>query len=237
MTLDVPIDNGDGPPVVLLHGYAMRPQTYDDLAALLARQCRVVVPDLFKMRGTWSYPRALDAFTATLDQLDLQQVTLIGHSFGGGIELGFAARFPKRVTELVFSDTLAVSREFRLAEEALSHLNRLVQLASRRSISAFARTWASHPRQLVGAARWAFMSDREYDAETCAHSGIRSHVLWANRDSILSRSDGMKFADELGASFTVAFSPDRRPVDHDWMFEQPDLFFTHLKELKLKALS
>jgi pimeloyl-ACP methyl ester carboxylesterase len=237
MTLDVPIDNGDGPAVVLLHGFAMRPQTYASLAALLARQCRVVVPDLFKMRGTWSYPRALDAFTSTLDQLDLEQVTLIGHSFGGGIELGFAARYPERATDLVFSDTLAVSREWRLAEEALSHPERLVQLASRRSITAFARSWASHPRQLVGAARWAFVSDREYDAKTCAHSGIPAHVLWANRDSILARSDGMKFADALGASFTVAFSPDRRPVDHDWMFEQPDLFFTHLKELKLKALS
>src|SRR5580700_7884170 len=113
MTLDVPIDNGDGPAVVLLHGFAMRPETYGSLAALLARKCRVVVPDLFKMRGTWSYPRALDAFTSTLDQLDLEQMTLIGHSFGGGIELGFASRYPERVSELVFSDTLAVSREWR----------------------------------------------------------------------------------------------------------------------------
>ena len=49
------------------------------------------MPDLFKMRGTWSHPRALDAFTSTLDELDIQQATMIGHSFGGGIELGFAA--------------------------------------------------------------------------------------------------------------------------------------------------
>jgi pimeloyl-ACP methyl ester carboxylesterase len=237
MTLDVPIDNGEGPPVVILHGYAMRPQTYGGLAALLAKRCRVVVPDLFKMRGEWRYPLALDAFTATLDQLDLPRVTLIGHSFGGGIELGFAGRFPERVTELVFSDTLAVSREWRLADEALSHPSRLVRLASRKSVGAFASNWISHPRQLVGAALWAFVSDREYDAKRCAESGISTHVLWANRDSILSRSDGLKFADELGASFTVAFAPDRRAVDHDWMFEQPDLFFNHLKELKLKALS
>lgn len=237
MTLDVPIDSGDGPPVVILHGFAMRPETYGDLARLLEPQCRVLIPDLFKMRGRWTHRRTLDAFTATLDQLGLDAVTMIGHSFGGGIELDFATKFPERVTELVFSDTLAVSREFRLAKEAMSHPSRLVQLASRRAIEAFARNWATHPRQLVDAGLWAFVSDRENEARSCAESGIRAHVLWANRDSILSRPDGMKFADELGASFTVAFAPDRRAVDHDWMFEEPELFFTHLKELGLQALS
>jgi pimeloyl-ACP methyl ester carboxylesterase len=215
----------------------MRPQTYEGLVRLLKRSCRVVVPDLFAMRGQWTHSRALDAFTSTLDQLDLSRVTLIGHSFGGGIELSFAARFPERVTELVFSDTLAVSREWRLAREALSHPSRLVELASRKAIGAFARNWATQPRQLVGAALWAFASDRDYDARSCAEHRIRAHVLWANRDSILSRSDGMKFADELSASFTVAFSPDRRVVDHDWMFEEPELFFVHLKALGLEALS
>jgi pimeloyl-ACP methyl ester carboxylesterase len=235
--LDVPIDFGDGPPVVILHGFAMKPDTYRDLVRLLAPKCRVVVPDLFAVRGGWSYDRVLDAFTSALDQLDLDRVTMIGHSFGGSIELGFASRFPKRVVELVFSDTLAVSREWRLASEAMSHPSRIVELASRKSVGAFVRSWVTHPRQLTDAALWAFTSDREYDARECAKAGLRSHVLWANRDSILSRSDGMRFADELGAGFTVAFAPDRRPVDHDWMFEDPELFFHHLDELGLEALS
>ena len=70
----------------------------------------------------------LDAFTASLDRLGVDKVTLIGHSFGGGIELGFAARFPGRVVELVFSDTLAVSRQWGLADEALRHPMRLLSV-------------------------------------------------------------------------------------------------------------
>jgi pimeloyl-ACP methyl ester carboxylesterase len=236
-TLKVPIDAGNGPPVVLLHGFAMQPRTYEGLVRLLEPHCRVVVPDLFDLRSKWRYPEVLDSFTRTLDELELNSVTMMGHSFGGGIELGFAVRSPTRVTELVFSDTLAVSREWRLAAEVFRHPQGVARLASRRSVGAFTRDWLRHPRQLVGAAMWAFTSDREYDARECAESGIRSHVLWANRDSILSRSDGVRFADELSASFTVAFAPDRRAVDHDWMFEQPGLFFEHLLELKLKALS
>jgi hypothetical protein len=62
-------------------------------------------------------------------------------------------------------------------------------------------------------------------------------VLWANRDSVLRRSDGERFARELNASFTVASAPDGRPIDHDWMFQEPDLFYAHLEDLKLSALT
>jgi pimeloyl-ACP methyl ester carboxylesterase len=235
--LEVPVDMGEGPPVVLLHGYAMRPDTYGGLADLLARRCRVVVPDLFAFRGPWRYPAVLDAFTAALGGLGLDRATLIGHSFGGGIELGFAARDPGRVVELVFSDTLAVSHQWGLADEALRHPWGLLWLATPTAASAFGRSWMAHPRQLVEAGWWGFTSDRDGEAEACGRAGVAAHVLWANRDSILARSDGERFARELHASFTVASAPDGRPIDHDWMFQQPELFFSHLEKLKLNALT
>jgi pimeloyl-ACP methyl ester carboxylesterase len=215
----------------------MRPATYGRLADLLAPRCRVVIPDLFAIKGAWSYPKVLDDFTATLDRLDLERVTLLGHSFGGGLELGFASFFPERVVELVFSDTLAVQREWGLADEALRHPIRLLRLATPPAAAAFARSWIEHPRQLLEAAWWGFTSGRDNVSDDVARAGLPAHVLWANRDSILSRSDGERFAHELNASFTVASAPDRRPIDHDWMFQEPELFVAHLEELKLSALA
>ena len=175
----------------------MRPATYGPLVELLATRCRVVVPDLFAVRGRWRYAKVLEAFTASLDHLGLDRVSLLGHSFGGGIELGFAARWPQRTVELVFSDTLAVSRQFRLADEAMRHPGRLVRLATPAAASAFVENWVRHPRQLVGAAWWGFSSGRDTDSALVGRDGIPAHVLWANRDSILSRSDGQAFAREL----------------------------------------
>ena len=57
--LDVPIDAGHGAPVALLHGFGLRPATYRGLVDLLAPRCRVVVPDLFDLRGPWTYRRTL----------------------------------------------------------------------------------------------------------------------------------------------------------------------------------
>ena len=236
-TLNVPIRVGDGPPVVLLHGFAMRPATYGGLVRLLAERCRVYVPDLFAVRGRWSFSKVLDAFTATVDDLGLDRFSLLGHSFGGGIELAFASRFPDRVVELVFSDSLAVSREWNLAWEALQHPVRLLRLATPKAGTAFVRTCIDHPRQLVDAAWWGFTSGRETDSEAIAREGLPAHVLWANRDSILSRSDGIRFAEELHATFTVASGPGQQVFDHDWMFQQPADFFAHLQDLKLTALA
>ena len=91
----------------------MRPAIYRPLTDLLSTLCRVVVPDLFAVQGRWQHAEVVDALEATLDELGLDRVSLLGHSFGGGIELGFAARLgPIGLVELVFSDTLAASREW-----------------------------------------------------------------------------------------------------------------------------
>jgi pimeloyl-ACP methyl ester carboxylesterase len=236
MRLQIPIDTGDGVPMVLLHGFAMRPVTYERLVELLSKHCRVIVPDLFALRGRWRYRDVLDGLTEALDELGIERVSLLGHSFGGGIELGFASRSPGRVIELVFSDTLADSREWGLAAEALRHPAHLLWLATPNAASAFLRNTVSHPRQLIDAGLWAFSSNRAPECALVAANGIPAHVLWANRDSILSRSDGMRFAAELDATFTVARVGSGRPVDHDWMFEQPEVFVEHLKGLGLEAL-
>jgi pimeloyl-ACP methyl ester carboxylesterase len=235
--LKVPVDRGQGLPLVLLHGYAMRPITYGPLADLLAERCRVIVPDLFNVPGRWSAEKVLDALVATLDSLGLDQVSVLGHSFGGGIEGDLASRAPQRVVELVFSDTLAVSKQFRLADEALRHPTRILRLATPPAASAFLWNWVRHPPQMVEAALWGFASGRSADDVAISCDGIPCHVLWADRDSVLSRSDGERFAHQLGASFTVAQSPDGRPLDHDWMFEQPEIFMGYLDELGLKVLA
>ena len=238
-SLDISIDAGGGPPVVLLPrlrhaaGHVQgtgRPAGGALVSRRSGRTCS-------HGSGRWRYHTVVDAFTTALDDLRIERATLLGHSFGGGIELGFAARSPDRVTELVFSDTLADAREWGLSREALRHPSGILRLATPAATTAFALSWATHPRQLVDAAWWAFRSNREGERDAVAGAGIRAHVLWANRDSILDRADGIRFAEELHATFTVGSRADGGPIDHDWMFQQPELFYAHLEKLPLVALS
>ena len=76
----------------------------------------------------------------------------------------------------MFSDTLAVSRQWGLADEALRHPVRLLRLATPTATAAFARSWAVHPRQLLDAGWWGFTSGRDRAAQSVADHGIRAHV-------------------------------------------------------------
>lgn len=234
--LAVPIDRGEGPPVVLLPGFSLSPWAYRHTIALLADRCRVMAPELYRVRGAWRYRDIVAGLGEALDARGVDRVTIIGHSFSGAVELGFAVRHPERVVELVFADTLAVSRERMLAEEALQHPVRLLWLATPDAAVSFGRTALTHPVQVAEAAWFGFTSARTQDAARLAALGLPAHVLWANRDSLLSRRDGMAFAQVLHASFTVVRADDHQPVDHDWMYRHPRLFVEHLEQLGLVAL-
>jgi len=235
--LATPIDIGRGRPLVLLPGFGLSPQVYGATAALLAGQCRVIVTDLYRESGGWNLAETVDQFVATLDRANLDRVTIMGHSFSGGVELGFAARYPQRVIELVFVDTLAMSREWPLAEEALRHPIRLLWMATPRAALAFGSTVLRYPRRITEAAWWGFTSGRSADADVVANHNVPAHVLWAHRDSLLSREDGAAFARELRASFTIAERRDSGPVDHDWMYRHPQLFVRHVHRLGLDVFA
>lgn len=230
------LDLGDGPALVLLQGFALQPRTYLDLAERLAERCRVIIPALFaEPGGRWSAARVLDDLEATLDHLGIGPVSLLGHSFGGALQLDLAVRNPARVTELVFVDTLAMSREWTLAAEAL-HPMHLVWMATPRAAVDFVSSALRHPLCLARAGWWGFRSDRHDQVATLATTTIPRHVLWADRDSLLSRADGAAFARDLRASFTVVHGPAGKPVDHDWLYRHPDLALTQLERLGLLAL-
>jgi pimeloyl-ACP methyl ester carboxylesterase len=233
MTLDV----GAGPPVLLLHGFGLSPRLYRRSAEELAArgQVRVVVPSLYDVAGPWTPESALAHLMITLDQHGLERVTAIGHSFGGCFQLGLAAACPERLVELVFCDTLAWTRQWDLARQALRPAN-LFLLATAGAAVDFAHTWLTHPSQMVQAAWHGFVGDHRPQVAAVAQSGIRSHVLWAERDTLLQRTEGRKFASRLGASFEVISPrPGGKTVDHNWMYRCPQLFVDHMERLGLRA--
>jgi pimeloyl-ACP methyl ester carboxylesterase len=84
-------DHGSGPPVVLIHGYPLSGRAWDkQLPVLLAAGRRVITYDR-RGFGKSSQPASgydYDTFTADLaalmDELDLKDATLVGHSMGTG---------------------------------------------------------------------------------------------------------------------------------------------------------
>jgi magnesium chelatase accessory protein len=83
---------GQGPPALLVHGTASSTHSWRGLAPLLAREFRVLAPDLpghafttSERRPDLSLPGMAQALTTLLSKLDVSPRLVIGHSAGAAI--------------------------------------------------------------------------------------------------------------------------------------------------------
>lgn len=92
------LDEGprDAPVLLLLHGFSSSSHSYDRLVPLLVASHRVVRVDLLGHGRTGGAaadaPAQADAVAGVLRDLDLTDVTVVGHSFGADVAVELAAR-------------------------------------------------------------------------------------------------------------------------------------------------
>lgn len=110
------LDQGEGPVLLFLHGWAAPVATYRVLTDHLAGYCRVVAPDLPGFGGSeeppcaWDLDGYVDFVLAFARELGLTQVILMGHSFGGRIIIKLMNRAdnPLQVSKIVLMDAAGI---------------------------------------------------------------------------------------------------------------------------------
>src|ERR1700730_4237 len=101
---------GQGPAVVLLHGFGETGDMWAPLAADLARDHTVVVPDLrglglsSKPSGGFDKKTQAEDVDGVMTALGVQQADVVAHDIGNMVAFQFAARHPERVRRLVLID-------------------------------------------------------------------------------------------------------------------------------------
>ena len=124
-------EGGEGPTLVLLHGYASSKEVWLKVAAQLVPHFHLVIPDLpgwgdsSRIAGA-SYD--IDTQSARLDAfmqaLGLRSVNLVGHSMGGAIAGVYAADHPQTVNRLALVDAFGLQqKETAFARQALAGTN------------------------------------------------------------------------------------------------------------------
>ena len=103
---------GDGPPVLMLHGWPQHWYLWRDVIPLVAPHARTIAPDLrgfgwteVPERGYEQLQLMRDAL-ALLDELGIEKVTVAGHDWGGYVGLLLALEHPERVESVLVMNVL-----------------------------------------------------------------------------------------------------------------------------------
>ncbi|WP_182524188.1 alpha/beta fold hydrolase [Nocardioides dongkuii] len=98
---------GEGPALLLLHGLGCDHTTWEPVIDGLARRYTVIAPDLLghgqsaKPRADYTLGGYANGMRDLLTILGIDTVTVVGHSFGGGVAMQFAYQFPERTERLM----------------------------------------------------------------------------------------------------------------------------------------
>jgi haloacetate dehalogenase len=106
------VEAGNGPTVVLLHGFPETYYAWRHQIPVLAQHFRVIAPDLRGYGATDKPAAGYDKRTmandlvALLDKLDVNRIALVGHDRGARVATRFAKDHPHRLDRLVVMDNV-----------------------------------------------------------------------------------------------------------------------------------
>ena len=226
-------EEGKGPPLLLIHGFGASTFTWRHIAPELALTHRVIAVDL---KGFGQSDKPFDGRYSVFDQAaliaqliedkDLRDLTIIGHSFGGGVALRLALeadqRFAGRISKLVLLDTIAYPQNipmfFRILDMPLvSHLGvRMVPPSVQTRVAlriayfddskidpdevetyAAPLKTAAGKHAIIHSARQVIPEDLAQISERYKSIELPTLILWCDHDRIVPLEVGLKLRRSL----------------------------------------
>jgi pimeloyl-ACP methyl ester carboxylesterase len=192
---------GDGPPLLLVHGYGGAAWNFAELAPLLHGR-RLLIPDLPGHGASAPLPAAptLAGFADVLADLCVErgiaQVDVLGHSLGGVVGLRLAERRPQLVRRLLLAAAAGISSSTRASEVAIT----VAGLVKPARIVARRLERVASSRRLRRLVFGTFeVSNPDALSERAVHGFLRGAVL---------------HADALAAGLALARDDPRRGLEH-----------------------
>ena len=110
------VKTGEGPAVILIHGFNLDHNTWSENIDVLARYFTVFAVDLWGAGYStrepleYGFPLFVEQIRLFMDHLELESAHLVGHSMGGGTSIAYTVAHRSRVDRLVLVDSVGIPR-------------------------------------------------------------------------------------------------------------------------------
>ena len=145
---------GDGPPLLMIHGWPLDHRLFDPQVAGLKRDMALNRYDRRGFGKSDAPPDLLEEVAdidVLLDTLNLSSVHLLGMSQGGRIALRYAVTRPGRIRSLILQGTAVDGLESISPRSERVPLDEYTGLARRGDLVELRRRWLNHPMMRIDA--------------------------------------------------------------------------------------
>ena len=142
------VETGDGPPLLMVHGWPLDHRMFDRQVEALARYFRCIAIDRRGFGRSTAPPdmrREPDDLDYILDALSLDRVHLFGVSQGGRIALRYAATRPERLRSLILLGAVVDGLDIEELEADRVPIAEYARLAKAGNLNAVKSAWLAHP--------------------------------------------------------------------------------------------
>jgi 3-oxoadipate enol-lactonase len=228
---------GEGLPILLMHGYPLDHTIWDTIRPALADKCRVITPDL-RGHGRSDAPEGIytmhlmaEDMVGLLDALEIERAIVIGHSMGGYTTLAFARGFADRLAGIGFiasharADTVEgrQGRQDMAKKVLVSGMDQIAEtmpskLTSRQEFHAYLRSLMMNTNPIGATGTLLGMAERPDSTPYLSQIAVPSLVVAGGADGLIPMEWSQDMAGKL-ASCRLWVFPE---AGHMPMLENPD---------------
>lgn len=178
--------SGQGPSLLLIHGWAMSDSVWDDCLDELEQHFQVICIDLpghgqSDYQQLWTLDELLDAMAAQLPA----RCYVLGWSLGGMVGLAYASQYASRVNGLIM---LASSAKF-VQSASWPHAQPPATLR------AFSKGLQENPTATLK--RFVMLQTQGLDSPRATHSALKAHMNQFNIKQLPALASGLNLLEQL----------------------------------------
>ncbi len=237
---------GEGEPILLIHGTFSSLHTYDDWASILKQDYKVIRLDLPGLGLTGPHPKNkyttanyIDFIEEFLETLSIDNCAVVGNSLGGWMAWEFALKYPNKVSKLVLIDAAGYINDrnfplpFVIAQTPVLRnvFNYVPKAVVRRFVRQVFFDQSKVTEEIVERHFDLFHRDGNMDAFVKianSHFVQNTHnlnqlnipvlIMWGEKDNWLSVGHASKFGEDIANSKVIIY----KNVGHIAMEEIPE---------------
>ena len=202
--------------LIVLSGFSRDGDSYGKLIKSAPSGWKVIVPSYKKL----SLHKGVDFFEQSLlsyiKSFSSSKMYLLGHSLGGALAIGFAAKYRNAINNLFLVDSKGVSTAS-LWDDLLKFLSH----NKKRTLSEHVKTTIRVLKRPLFHIQSGMIAHKASLAKELRNIKAKTILFWGEKDGLTPLADGKKMQKLIPNSNLIVF----KNLGHDWILDDPQKFW------------